>query len=54
MKPLPMSIPPRLRPHLIRLKKGGLSGATERQVAIRLLEEKLRETLPQAPRPRWP
>jgi len=43
MKPLRMTIPPRLRPHLIRLLKGGLNGATERQVALRLIEEKLRE-----------
>mgnify|MGYP001616025532 CR=1 FL=1 len=47
MKPLRMNIPPRLRPHLLRLLKGGLNGNTERQVAIRLIEEKLRETLQQ-------
>jgi len=43
MKPLRMTIPPRLRPHLIRLLKGGLNGATERQIALRLIEEKLRD-----------
>jgi len=43
MKPLRMTIPPRLRPHLIRLLKQGLSGSTERQVAIRLIEERLRD-----------
>lgn len=42
MKPLRMSIPPRLRPHLIRLLKEG-RGNTERQVALRLIEERLRE-----------
>lgn len=46
MKPLRMTIPPRLRPHLIRLLKEGLSGNTERQVALRLIEERLREQRP--------
>ncbi len=54
MKPLRMTMPPRLRPHLQRLLKQGLSGNTERQVAIRLIEERLRETAPEAPRRRWP
>jgi len=43
MKALRLTIPPRLRPHLIRLLKEGLNGATERQVAIRLIEERLRD-----------
>jgi hypothetical protein len=38
-----MTIPPRLRPYLIRILKQGLNGNTERQVVVRLIEEKLRE-----------
>jgi hypothetical protein len=38
-----MTIPPRLRPYLQRLLKQGLSGGTERQVVIRLIEEQLRQ-----------
>lgn len=52
MKPLRMTIPPRLRPHLIRLLKGGLHGATERQVALRLVEEGIRDRPPPA-KARW-
>lgn len=43
MKPLRMTVPARLRPHLIKLLRRGLDGNTERQVAIRLIEERLRE-----------
>jgi hypothetical protein len=53
MKGLNLTIPPRLRPHLTRLVKDGLSGATERQVAIRLIEEKLREALHQTRKTAW-
>lgn len=54
MKALRMTIPPRLRPHLKRLLKQGLSGNTERQVALRLIEERLRDSAPQSQRRTWP
>lgn len=41
-KRLKLAIPVRIRHHLQRLLKRGLSGDTERQVAIRLIEEGLR------------
>lgn len=46
MKPLRMSIPGAIRPHLKRLMRDGLNGKTEREVAMRLLCEKLRELQP--------
>lgn len=46
MKPLSISIPGALRPHIKRLLKQGLNGRTEREVVIRLLCEKLRELQP--------
>ena len=46
MKPLRMSIPGSIRTHLKRLLKEGLNGKTEREVAMRLLCEKIRELQP--------
>ena len=46
MRPIRMSIPGALRPHIKRLLKQGLNGRTEREVVMRLLCEKLRELQP--------
>ena len=46
MKPLRMSIPGAIREHLKRVLKQGLNGRTEREVAMRLLCEKLRDLQP--------
>lgn len=45
-----MSIPGAIRVHLKRVLKQGLNGSTEREVAMRLLCEKLRELQPQVVR----
>ena len=52
MKPLRMSIPGVIRTHIKRLLKQGLNGSTEREVVMRLLCEKLREELRNAPQRR--
>lgn len=52
MKPLRMSIPGVIRQHMKPLLKRGLNGNTEREIAMRLLCDKLREELAKLPQRR--